>query len=168
MTSVMIHPGFDIEHRSKWRFLRQSRWTKVKVLYIITRYLPFILVAIYLCCTLMHFSIIFPIKTDMLYFSELHQERDPQCAWTHSGLQLILTAWHCQKCSILINSYSCTCTLHASNMSLSSAALSFRRFHPDVTHLLWKYISSYTTYAYCSPDSSRFFCAQNICALEKQ
>ncbi|KAG2112481.1 hypothetical protein BD769DRAFT_1391915 [Suillus cothurnatus] len=32
-----------------WRFLRQSRWTKVKVLYIITRYLPFILVAIYLC-----------------------------------------------------------------------------------------------------------------------
>ncbi|KAG1790747.1 hypothetical protein EV424DRAFT_1355198 [Suillus variegatus] len=29
---------------SKWTFLRQSRWTKVKVLYIIARYVPFLFV----------------------------------------------------------------------------------------------------------------------------
>jgi predicted membrane channel-forming protein YqfA (hemolysin III family) len=28
---------------SKWTFLRQSRWTKVKGLYIITRYIPFLM-----------------------------------------------------------------------------------------------------------------------------
>ncbi|KAG1830292.1 hypothetical protein DFJ58DRAFT_272514 [Suillus subalutaceus] len=32
----------------EWKFLRQSRWTKVKVLYITARYLPFLLLAMYL------------------------------------------------------------------------------------------------------------------------
>ncbi|KAG1860420.1 hypothetical protein C8R48DRAFT_774396 [Suillus tomentosus] len=36
----------------EWEFLRRSRWTKVKVLYIITRYLPFFLIAMYLCLNL--------------------------------------------------------------------------------------------------------------------
>ncbi|KAG1816215.1 hypothetical protein EV424DRAFT_1348293 [Suillus variegatus] len=35
-----------------WEFLRRSRWTKVKVLYIITRYLPFFLIVMYLCLNL--------------------------------------------------------------------------------------------------------------------
>jgi len=30
------------------KFLRQSRWTKVKVLYITTRYLPFLLLSMYI------------------------------------------------------------------------------------------------------------------------
>ncbi|KAG1774383.1 hypothetical protein EV702DRAFT_533565 [Suillus placidus] len=33
----------------EWKFLRRSRWTKVKALYIITRYLPFFLITMYLC-----------------------------------------------------------------------------------------------------------------------
>ncbi|KAG2132935.1 uncharacterized protein EDB93DRAFT_892696 [Suillus bovinus] len=40
--------SFDEE----WEFLRRSRWTKVKALYIITRYLPFCLIALYLCLNL--------------------------------------------------------------------------------------------------------------------
>jgi hypothetical protein len=30
---------------AKWTFLLQSRWAKVKVLYIVTRYTPFLLFA---------------------------------------------------------------------------------------------------------------------------
>ncbi|KAG2345959.1 hypothetical protein BDR05DRAFT_1058087 [Suillus weaverae] len=33
----------------EWKFLCRSRWTKVKALYIITRYLPFFLIIMYLC-----------------------------------------------------------------------------------------------------------------------
>ncbi|KAG1719460.1 hypothetical protein EDB19DRAFT_699370 [Suillus lakei] len=33
----------------EWKFLHRSRWTKVKVLYIITRHVPFFLIAIGLC-----------------------------------------------------------------------------------------------------------------------
>ncbi|KAG2143739.1 hypothetical protein DEU56DRAFT_249020 [Suillus clintonianus] len=33
----------------EWKFLVRSRWTKVKALYIITRYLPFGLITMYLC-----------------------------------------------------------------------------------------------------------------------
>lgn len=48
ITTFWIY-DYACSFHEEWRFLRQSRWTKVKVLYIITRYLPFILVAIYLC-----------------------------------------------------------------------------------------------------------------------
>ncbi|KAG2032034.1 hypothetical protein BDR03DRAFT_971174 [Suillus americanus] len=58
MTRVMIHLGLDIEHCSKWNFLRQSRWTKVKVLYITARYLPFILISMYLYRALISSSIV--------------------------------------------------------------------------------------------------------------
>ncbi|KAG1816185.1 hypothetical protein EV424DRAFT_1074141 [Suillus variegatus] len=33
----------------EWEFLRRSRWTKVKALYIMTRHLPFFLIVMYLC-----------------------------------------------------------------------------------------------------------------------
>ncbi|KAG2089440.1 uncharacterized protein F5147DRAFT_39830 [Suillus discolor] len=33
---------------SKWKFLRRSRWTKVKALYIMTRHLPFFLIVMHL------------------------------------------------------------------------------------------------------------------------
>ncbi|KAG1840623.1 hypothetical protein F4604DRAFT_434934 [Suillus subluteus] len=38
--------------RSKWTFLLRSRWTKVKGLYIIARYVPFVLIILDLCLAL--------------------------------------------------------------------------------------------------------------------
>ncbi|KAG1739518.1 hypothetical protein EDB19DRAFT_2039277 [Suillus lakei] len=42
MHLLVMHLSFDIRC-SKWTFLLRSRWTKVKGLYIVTRYVPFVL-----------------------------------------------------------------------------------------------------------------------------
>ena len=39
-----------ISYYSKWSFLRHSRWTRIKILYIVTRYVPFLLLAVHLYC----------------------------------------------------------------------------------------------------------------------
>ncbi|KAG2132902.1 uncharacterized protein EDB93DRAFT_890711 [Suillus bovinus] len=53
----------------EWTFLRRSRLTKVKALYIVTRYLPFFLITMYLCRTLMSSRTIFSITYRRVLFS---------------------------------------------------------------------------------------------------
>ncbi|KAG2132904.1 uncharacterized protein EDB93DRAFT_890777 [Suillus bovinus] len=48
MTTLWAYDYAYLSHE-EWKFLRQARWTKVKALYIVTRYLPFFLITIYLC-----------------------------------------------------------------------------------------------------------------------
>lgn len=126
--SVTISVWILTIRRPKWEFLRRSRWTKVKALYIMTRHLPFFLIVMYLCRASINSGTIFLTTIDVLYFSELRRDRRPQCMWIYSGLTLILTARVRQKCRILINVYSCTYTVHAPYGSLSSDALPLTAF----------------------------------------
>ncbi|KAG2754837.1 hypothetical protein P692DRAFT_201122898 [Suillus brevipes Sb2] len=48
MTTFWVYDYARSFHK-EWKFLRQSRWTKVKALYVVTRYLPFFLITMYLC-----------------------------------------------------------------------------------------------------------------------
>lgn len=50
--------------------------------------------------------------------------------------RMMLTARLRQKCKILVNIYSGTCTVRATYTSCLSAALSFHRFRSGITHLL--------------------------------
>ncbi|KAG1874358.1 hypothetical protein F4604DRAFT_740385 [Suillus subluteus] len=48
MTTIWIY-DYTCSLHEEWKFLCRSRWTKVKVLYIITRYILFFLITMYLC-----------------------------------------------------------------------------------------------------------------------
>ncbi|KAG1738480.1 hypothetical protein EDB19DRAFT_2025354 [Suillus lakei] len=49
LNSLIQTYDYACSFREEFEFLLQSRWTKVKALYIITRYLPFFLIIMYLC-----------------------------------------------------------------------------------------------------------------------
>ena len=66
---------FLISYRFKWVFLRHSRSTKVKVLYIVTRYAPFFLFAIHLYRT--------------FHETCLRSRYQPACQWTSLKTKLL-------------------------------------------------------------------------------
>ncbi|KAG2143736.1 hypothetical protein DEU56DRAFT_248718 [Suillus clintonianus] len=48
MTTFWIY-DYACSLHEEWKFLLRSRWSQVKALYVITRYLPFVLITMYLC-----------------------------------------------------------------------------------------------------------------------
>jgi hypothetical protein len=76
-------------------------------------------------------------------FSDLCPEREPRCMWECSGLihwWILFTSRLRQKCRMLIDVYSCTCTVYIACTSWPSVAFSSRRFWNYIIHLLWMYL----------------------------
>ncbi|KAG2143735.1 hypothetical protein DEU56DRAFT_248736 [Suillus clintonianus] len=48
ITTFLIY-DYACSLHEEWKFLLRSRWSKIKALYVITRYLPFVLIAMYIC-----------------------------------------------------------------------------------------------------------------------
>jgi hypothetical protein len=124
---------------SKLTFLRLSRWTKVKGLYIITRYIPFLVLImdIYRAFS----SSTHPADYELTCCLQCTSRRTkpPMCVNVKACPTdecLLSPAYLHQRCRMVISIYACTWTAHAACTFLLNADLSSHRFNRHITPLL--------------------------------
>ena len=114
----------------KWTFLRRSCWTRIKVLYIVTRYAPFLLLVVHLYCTSSEhlYSI-----TDNLLFSEFYSKWKSQLCTRNSQVSnyqhhllwysFIYRTWNCALTFLLLSQCSVLYPSSAQNVTTISWSL---------------------------------------------
>jgi hypothetical protein len=151
-------------------FLMDSRWTKVKGLFILTRYTPFLLLIVHLyrafSCTIHHDR--WSIDMMVLFFSELNSEREFQCMWTVDLLVYERCLLHSLAEMPITQQYFLMYVHRAQYVYtslLSSAITGFSLISVISSECI---SPSFITGAHSWPESSRFFHPQNICTMEQE